>query len=340
MQAKEVTWKGLRRIGSGDSVRVVKMAGQKRKSLVESSTPKRSVKKTPKKSKADADASADAGAAEDAKRAATKADRNSRMKKAMMALGRLGDDNESDNSDVEDRFVPLTEVDRDAENDEEQEEDASAESESESEQDEDEEAKMTPSKAKKQKVESAENVKSASKKNTEVAKKQETKKPAKKVTESRKDTITSKEGVIYLGHIPSGFFEKQMQGFFSQFGEVRRLRLSRSKKTGRSRGYAFVQFVSNEVAKIVQQAMDNYLLCDKLLVCSIVKPEDVHERMFANADRKFRRVNWAKVDGKKLNKERTAEEHAERLSKLKARHNKQQKKLKAKGIDYELPNYA
>ena len=36
--------------------------------------------------------------------------------------------------------------------------------------------------------------------------------------------------VIYLGHIPYGFFEEQMQGYFSQFGTVTRLRLSRSPK--------------------------------------------------------------------------------------------------------------
>lgn len=42
--------------------------------------------------------------------------------------------------------------------------------------------------------------------------------------------------VIYLGHIPFGFFEEEMKGFFSQFGAVTRLRLARSKKTGRSKG--------------------------------------------------------------------------------------------------------
>ena len=43
-------------------------------------------------------------------------------------------------------------------------------------------------------------------------------------------------GTIYLGHIPFGFFEDEMRGFFSQFGTVTRLRLARSKKTGRSKG--------------------------------------------------------------------------------------------------------
>lgn len=41
-------------------------------------------------------------------------------------------------------------------------------------------------------------------------------------------------GVIYLGHIPHGFYENQIQDFFSQFGTVNKVRLSRSKKVGGS----------------------------------------------------------------------------------------------------------
>eukprot|EP00965_Chrysotila_dentata_P070970 2345471-Pleurochrysis_carterae.AAC.5 len=36
--------------------------------------------------------------------------------------------------------------------------------------------------------------------------------------------------VLYLGHIPHGFYEEQMRGFFSQFGTVTRLRLARNSK--------------------------------------------------------------------------------------------------------------
>ncbi len=46
--------------------------------------------------------------------------------------------------------------------------------------------------------------------------------------------------VVFLGHVPHGFYEEQMQGFFSQFGAVEKLRLARSKKTTRSKGYACV----------------------------------------------------------------------------------------------------
>lgn len=40
-------------------------------------------------------------------------------------------------------------------------------------------------------------------------------------------------GVVYIGHIPHGFYEEAMNGFFKQFGDVVRVRLSRSKRSGR-----------------------------------------------------------------------------------------------------------
>lgn len=40
-------------------------------------------------------------------------------------------------------------------------------------------------------------------------------------------------GIVYIGHIPHGFYEEAMNGFFSQFGDVVRVRVSRSKKSTR-----------------------------------------------------------------------------------------------------------
>ena len=40
-------------------------------------------------------------------------------------------------------------------------------------------------------------------------------------------------GVVRIGHIPHGFYEEAMNGFFKQFGDVIRVRISRSKKSGR-----------------------------------------------------------------------------------------------------------
>ena len=57
-------------------------------------------------------------------------------------------------------------------------------------------------------------------------------------------------GVVYISHIPHGFYEKQMRDFFAQFGSVTNLRLGRSSKTGKSKGYAFVEFKFMEVATV------------------------------------------------------------------------------------------
>lgn len=37
-------------------------------------------------------------------------------------------------------------------------------------------------------------------------------------------------GLVYVGHIPHGFYEDQMKGYFTQFGTVTRVRLKRSTK--------------------------------------------------------------------------------------------------------------
>jgi RNA recognition motif-containing protein len=38
------------------------------------------------------------------------------------------------------------------------------------------------------------------------------------------------KGVVYLSHIPEGFYEEEMYSYFSQFGRVTRLNVVKSKK--------------------------------------------------------------------------------------------------------------
>lgn len=82
-------------------------------------------------------------------------------------------------------------------------------------------------------------------------------------------------GVIFIRHIPHGFYELEMEKYFSQFGKVLRVRLGRSKKTGGSKGFAFVEFECDEVAKIAADTMDNYLMFEKILKCEFIPPERV-----------------------------------------------------------------
>jgi nucleolar protein 15 len=63
-------------------------------------------------------------------------------------------------------------------------------------------------------------------------------------------------GVIYIGRLPHGFYEHEMKNYFSQFGPIRNLRVSRNKKTGRAKHFAFVEFQEASTAEIVAKTMD------------------------------------------------------------------------------------
>ena len=42
-----------------------------------------------------------------------------------------------------------------------------------------------------------------------------------------------KRGIIYIGHLPKGFNEDELKKFFTQFGDISRIRVSRSPKVSR-----------------------------------------------------------------------------------------------------------
>lgn len=144
-------------------------------------------------------------------------------------------------------------------------------------------------------------------------------------------------GVIYVGHLPNGLFEPQLRQYFEQFGTVLRLRLSRSKKTGGSKGYAFVEFDCDEVARIVAETMNNYLMGERLIKCSVVPPEKVHNQLFVGSQKIFAKPSRPAV--KRYNKIRRPGEAKRITSKLLQKEAKLRKKLAEKGIDYDFPGF-
>jgi len=145
-------------------------------------------------------------------------------------------------------------------------------------------------------------------------------------------------GVIYISHIPHGFYEKQMREFFTQFGTVTNLRLGRSKKTGRSCGYAFAEFKYKEVAKVVSETMNNYLMFDKILKCSLVPAERCSPAMFKGRVKPHRPPGkTARVNAKKIhNSEKCAETVQKRQVRQIKKVKKSLEKLQKAGIDYNF----
>ncbi len=160
-------------------------------------------------------------------------------------------------------------------------------------------------------------------------------KPNKK--EETSGTTEEEEGrVVYVGHIPHGFYEEAMKGFFRQFGGLKRCRLSRSKRSARSKGYAFLEFEDSATACIVANAMDGYFIYDKQLVCNVVPPGKVHPSMFKGSDKRFKVIDWHTKHREGFNQPRNEHQHVKNLLKSEA---KKRRKLAAMGIDYVFTGF-
>ncbi|NXD80353.1 MK67I protein, partial [Halcyon senegalensis] len=121
-------------------------------------------------------------------------------------------------------------------------------------------------------------------------------------------------------------------------GTVTQLRLSRSKKTGASKGYAFIEFESDDVAKIVADTMNNYLFSERLLKCQFMPPERVHENLFKNSHRMFLKPSHPAV--RRYNKIRSLVQKAKMTKRLLQKERRLRKRLAEKGIDYDFPGFA
>ncbi|XP_052056365.1 MKI67 FHA domain-interacting nucleolar phosphoprotein [Apodemus sylvaticus] len=143
-------------------------------------------------------------------------------------------------------------------------------------------------------------------------------------------------GVVYLGHLPSTLSESHIYNYCAQFGDISRFKLSRSKRTGNSKGYAFVEFESEDVAKIVAETMDNYLFGERLLSCKFMPREKVHEDLFNQRNVSFHPPSFPAV--KRYNQKRGHLQMLKMEYRFKKKEQLLRKKLAEKGIDYSFPS--
>nr|CAD7578753.1 unnamed protein product [Timema californicum] len=149
-------------------------------------------------------------------------------------------------------------------------------------------------------------------------------------------------GVVYISRLPYGFFEVELRKYFVQFGRVTNIYLRRSKKTGKSCGYAFVEFLSAEVAKVAASTMNNYLCCNRLLKTQYMPPEKFdHANFWKNKTTvtNYPRLRNRRIDRRRKNRVKSANKVKTLVSKQKSHIKGLLKKLKEKGIDYNLEGF-
>jgi len=143
------------------------------------------------------------------------------------------------------------------------------------------------------------------------------------------------EGIIKLSHLPYGFFENQLKRFFTQFGDIKRLNLVRSRKTGNSQGRAYIQFNDPIVAQIVADTIDGYIMFSHVLKCVVVGEENYEKKFWDKVKRP--REPPHKRHARKLLYPKTSEQEASRRQRLSNKDRKRRNLIELTGVTYEPP---
>lgn len=159
---------------------------------------------------------------------------------------------------------------------------------------------------------------------------------------SNKQEQRNEKGIIYVKHLPHGFFENQLRTFFSQFGDVTRVHVARSKKTLRSRGYAYVEFRYREVAQIAAETMNNYLMFGKILKTDILPagakriPRKYEKAFDSNGNETSTYKLWLKRMVSKSNGRVTKTKVVNRNNRALAKLKQLKQRYAETGVDYDV----
>ncbi|MFZ5392445.1 MAG: RNA recognition motif domain-containing protein [Patescibacteria group bacterium] len=77
---------------------------------------------------------------------------------------------------------------------------------------------------------------------------------------------------LYVGNLAYSVTSEQLKEFFAEFGEVVEAIVITDKMSGRSKGFGFVTFASDEEAKKALEMSDGKEMAERNLRVSIARP--------------------------------------------------------------------
>ncbi|WP_269521085.1 RNA recognition motif domain-containing protein [Alteromonas sp. BMJM2] len=76
---------------------------------------------------------------------------------------------------------------------------------------------------------------------------------------SSDDDAISSDAVetLYVGNLPYRANESAVKEYFSSYADVQSVRLMKDRKTGKRKGYGFIEVVANDVDSVIEQTNDS-----------------------------------------------------------------------------------
>lgn len=100
-----------------------------------------------------------------------------------------------------------------------------------------------------------------------------------------------------------------------------------------------MQFRYPEVAQIVAETIDGYMLMGKVLVANVLNPGHKNPFVFATS-KEFKFINWKRLFMKEKNRTKTPEELKKEVEGLIKNDVARKEKLKSLGIEYSYPGFS
>ncbi len=82
------------------------------------------------------------------------------------------------------------------------------------------------------------------------------------------------ESKLYVGNLSYNVTEDQLRELFSQAGQIKDVALITDRQTGRSKGFGFVEFATQEEAQKAIELFNNHELDGRPLTVNVARPRE------------------------------------------------------------------
>lgn len=78
---------------------------------------------------------------------------------------------------------------------------------------------------------------------------------------------------IYVGNLSWDATENDLENLFGYFGDVKNAVIIKERKTGRSKGFGFIELEDDEKAQIAIEKLNNTIFMDRALIVNEARPK-------------------------------------------------------------------
>lgn len=79
---------------------------------------------------------------------------------------------------------------------------------------------------------------------------------------------------LYVGNLPPAYSEEDLQNLFSEFGEIVSAKIIIDRETGRSKGFGFVEFTTQESGENAIKELDKKMIGTKPIIVNEARPQE------------------------------------------------------------------